>query len=179
MLLLLACASPPSTDSDPSDTAEAACEPGLDLGACPPDVTLLDREGASVSLLSFRGDATVLASEAEWCTSCQQLVQGLQVLYADRAADGLAVVDVLVEDTQSQPPDAADIAEWSDYFGLTYTILADPEGVFLPAYGGDLSSAPFVFYVLDGDGAVVWSALREDTTTLDQITTAVETVLGP
>lgn len=179
MLLLLACAEdPPPSDTD-TGTDDVSCSAGLAPGECPPDVTLLDAADAEVSLLSFRGAATVIASEAEWCSSCQQLVVGLQSLYEDRAAHGLVIVDVLVEDTVFQPPDGADVEEWADDFELTYTVLADRDGVFLPAYGGSIESAPFVFYVLDGGGAIVWSALREDSTTLDQIAAAVDGVLAP
>lgn len=177
MLLLLACASSPDSES-PADTGEPACADGIDVGECPPDVTLVDQDGTSVSLLSFAGAATVLASEAGWCSSCQDLAEGLGALYEDRKADGLVVVDVIVEGVDYTPADAEDAADWAAYFDLTYPVLADPDGVFLPAYGGDISSAPFVFFVLDGDGAITWTNPREDGTTLDQITTAVDDVLG-
>lgn len=178
MILLLACTAPSDSDSAPADTGVAACTAGIDVGECPPDVSLVDQDGAPVSLLSFAGAATVIASETGWCSSCQDLAEGFEALYTDRRADGLVIVDVIVEGVDYAAADGDDAADWADYFELTYPVLADPEGAFLPAYGGDISSAPFVFYVLDGDGVVTWNNPVEDGTTLDQVTVAVNEVLG-
>lgn len=171
LLLLGACATPP-TDSD----APPACATGVEVGDCAPDVGVVDRDGRATSLLDLRGDVTLFASEAMWCSSCRQMVVGFDDLYLDRREDGLAVVDVLIEDTRSAPADGNDAAEWADALALHYTVVGDPEREFFTTYGEGVN--PFVFYVVDAHGVILWRATQETASTLDDVTAAVDAALG-
>lgn len=181
LFFLLACAPSPdsgTTDSSAGDSGALTCAGGIDVGDCPPDVTLVDQDGTATSLLGLSGAATVLSSEAGWCSSCQQQAMDLEALYESREGDGLAIITIIVEGRNFAPSQASDAAEWADSLGLTYPVLADPDRVFLPAYGGDISSAPFVYYVLDGEGVVTWRRLEDEVGMVDQIEAQVNDILG-
>ena len=49
-----------------TDTEDGGCVEGFSVGQCPPDFTLVDGDGAAVSLSDFSGKAVLVAGAAEW-----------------------------------------------------------------------------------------------------------------
>ena len=84
---------------------------------------------------------------------------------------------VLVEGSTFQPATAEDAAQFAENLGLTNPVLADTDGVFLPAYGSDIT-APFLFFVLDGEGRITWAHRGETASTLDDVAAAVDATLS-
>lgn len=57
------------TTAEPTGTtqsSEAACEPGLEVGNCPPEFALPDTTDQLVALSEFQGQVVLIASEALW-----------------------------------------------------------------------------------------------------------------
>jgi hypothetical protein len=78
---------------------------------------------------------------------------------------------VLVEDFNSQPPDAADAAEWVDAFGLPFDVVYDAEQI---TAGYEPDEGLPASWLLDRDGRVVWihrgkGALEELEAQLDDL----------
>ena len=103
-------------------------------------------------------------------------MQGFEDLVRDYAADDVIVIDVLVQDAGGGAPTVEDAAMWKDVFGLSYPILADVDGAFFQTYGHDTDV--FVFYVIDRDGAIVWTEAREGDDTLALILAEVDALLA-
>ena len=87
----------------------------------------------------------------------------------------LLVIDVLIENGAFDPPSPAEAATWKESLSLTYPVLADTKGEFVDTYGE--AQNPFVFYLLDRDGKIVWRQTREGADTLARVREQVETLL--
>jgi peroxiredoxin len=99
----------------------------------------------------------------------------LDALYQEYADDDFVVIDVLIENSMGLPPTPNEAAAWKDSLSLTYPVLADTEGDFLPTYGE--AKNPFVFYLIDRDGRIVWRRTRESADTLKRIREQLEALL--
>jgi peroxiredoxin len=152
-------ADPPApTDADPSDPPDplVPCDGwtvGTAIGECTPDFSLLDADGVAWRLYDHAGDVIVVDFSAMWCPHCVNLADDLEALHVELAAQGLTVVTVLHEDLSSQPPDAADLRQWSSTLGLTHAVLADPGAIVEATWGGYYQ--PNVV-VIGRDGVVDW-----------------------
>ncbi|HCH63725.1 MAG TPA: hypothetical protein DFR83_13040 [Deltaproteobacteria bacterium] len=51
---------------DDTGSGDAPCTEGWELGMCPPDFTLVDRNGDLRSFSEFRGQPTLVLGTAEW-----------------------------------------------------------------------------------------------------------------
>ncbi len=69
-------------------------EVGTREGQFPPEFTLPDLSGASVSLADFKGKVVVLDLWATWCGPCRMEIPFLVSLYEEYKDDGLVVVGV-------------------------------------------------------------------------------------
>ena len=97
-------------------------------------------------------------------------------LYQEYVDDGFVVIDVLIENNSGDPPTPNEAAAWKNSLSLTYPVLADTEGDFLPTYGE--TKNPFVFYLIDRDGRIVWRQTREGADTLKRIREQLEALLA-
>ena len=83
---------------------------------------------------------------------------------------------MIVQDLAGGTPTVEAAATWKDGLGLTYTVLADVDGMFYSTYGNEQDV--FVFYIIDRDGVITWRALREESDTLEQVQREVEALLA-
>jgi peroxiredoxin len=74
-----------------------------------------------VSLASLRGEVVLLNFWATWCEPCEREMPAMQRLHEKLGPEGLRLVAVSVDETQDV------IDQFRARFGLTFTILWDPE----------------------------------------------------
>ena len=108
------------------------CRPDLPSGkgTPAPDITVLSLTGDTVHLASFRGTPVLINVWATWCEPCREETPYLQTIQERYGPKGLRVVG-LSEDNRGSG-DA--IAAWVKQFGVTYTILTDPDMVTMNRY---------------------------------------------
>ena len=106
-------------------------------------------QGDSVSLASMRGKVVLLNLWATWCAPCRHETPFLQSLYEERKDDGLEIVGVSLDGG-----DSADlVAEFVGEYGVSYTILLDPQ-----MRGNELYQVlglPATF-LIDREGTLTW-----------------------
>jgi peroxiredoxin len=117
-------------------------EPLADYGA----TTLA---GDSVSLASLRGDVVLLNLWATWCIPCRTETPYLQSISEEYGPRGLEVVGV----SQDVGDVRGDIAMFVEEYGVTYTILHDPQMRGLDLYR--VFGMPGSF-LIDRDGILRW-----------------------
>ena len=64
------------------------------------------------------------------------------------------VLEVMVENDQSQVPKVSELGEWADTYGLTMPVLSDKDAI-MWQYADGMSSVGFPFTVVLDHGAVV------------------------
>jgi cytochrome c biogenesis protein CcmG, thiol:disulfide interchange protein DsbE len=96
---------------------------------------------------SRRVRVTVIDFWAPWCAACIQTVPALDALWRDRKADGVMVIGVGVDASDS----AADAG--ARQLGASFPIVADPDQRLAGAYG--VAKVPLTF-VVDSGGTVRW-----------------------
>ncbi len=150
---------------------------GFDIGDRLAGVTVKDCAGNDVGLDAFCGaDALWIFAAHGWCPLCQNVSGKQEAILADYAGQGLVAINVVVENGQSQPPDASYCETWRDSHGLVevYT-LYDPTGDILALWpGGSSSLSAFV----DRDRLIV-SKLSYSANTETAIREQIEAALAP
>ncbi len=104
----------------------AACggtEGGPRVGEPIADYVAATLDGDSVSLASLRGEVVLLNLWATWCIPCRTETPYLQSVFEEHRARGLIVVGV----SQDVGDARSDIDAFVEEFGVTYTILHDPQ----------------------------------------------------
>jgi cytochrome c biogenesis protein CcmG/thiol:disulfide interchange protein DsbE len=142
VLLLLGCA---------PERGPVVGEPAIDYAA----PTL---EGQSVSLESLRGKVVLLNLWATWCVPCRTETPYLQAIFEEYGPHGLEIVGV----SQDVGDARGDIESFVAEYGVTYTILHDPEMRGLDLYR--VFGLPGSF-LIDRDGVLRWmqyGPIRED-----------------
>jgi peroxiredoxin len=106
-------------------------------------------EGDTVSLASLRGEVVLLNLWATWCAPCRTETPYLQSLFEERAGDGFRIVGISLD-----TGDAADqIAAFVEEYGVTYTILHDPQMRGMELY--QVLGLPATF-LIDREGILRW-----------------------
>ncbi|HET9948255.1 MAG TPA: TlpA disulfide reductase family protein [Longimicrobiales bacterium] len=105
--------------------------------------------GDSMSLDEFRGDVVLLNLWATWCVPCRTETPYLQSLHEEHADEGLRVVGVSVDDRTSTDL----VADFVEEFGVTYTVLHDPQGRGLTMWVVPGLPASFL---IDREGILRW-----------------------
>ncbi len=117
------------------------------------DFTLTDQNGDDWSLYDHKGKITVLDLSAMWCAPCLNAAAASQNIVNHFGHDKVQWVTILVEDTQRNPPDLADLQSWdSNYGDGSEPILAGDRSL-IDVSGQDgfpLTSWP-MFLILDED----------------------------
>ncbi len=132
----------------------AACK-GSDTGGPPrvgqamPDYRAVSLEGDTVDLRSLHGTPFLLNLWATWCTPCRQETPFLESVYEQRSSEGLRIVGVSMDTGDA----LAQIREFMKHYGVTYTILRDPEMNALDEF--KIPGLPATFLV-DRDGVLRW-----------------------
>ncbi len=117
------------------------------VGMSAPDLSALTLAGDTVLLSSFRGEPLLLNLWATWCLPCRREAPFLQELARSRGADGLRVVGLSLDRAGFEP----EIRDFMEEFGVTYTVLRDPDMVAMDRY--PVSGLPATFLV-DRDGTI-------------------------
>jgi peroxiredoxin len=125
-------------------------------GTRAPDYSAKTVAGEEVSLRSLRGKVVILNVWATWCYPCIKEMPTLQHAYQLLRAEGLEVVAVSVDapigslDPVGNP--GGDVPAFVKEFGLTFTVLRDPERKIDSTFG--LIGLPSTF-VIDRSGTIV------------------------
>jgi len=148
LVLLSACGNqdPPADRSAP--TPATAAETPFAIGQMAPDFTLKDTHGAEVKLSAHRGKAVIVDFWATWCAPCRLVMPHLQELSL-AYPEQLAVLAVSLD----QDPASA-VPPFAERLGLTFTLLADPQGMLVARQWGGVRNIPTSFLV-DPEGKVV------------------------
>ena len=130
--------------------AAVACarpNPKPDVGADAPELVATSLAGDTVALSSFEGAPVLLNLWATWCAPCRRETPYLQSLHERYADQGLRVVGVTV-DTRGA---ASAVRDFIGEFGVTYTILSDPDMTSMDRYA--VIGLPATF-LLDKGGVI-------------------------
>jgi peroxiredoxin len=151
-----------------------ACVPaehaGPRVGSPAPGYQAASLDGDPVTLASFRGRPVLLNLWATWCAPCRYETPFLQSLYEEWGPAGLEVVGVSLD-----TGDATDlIREFTEEYGVTYTILVDPQMVGMETY--QVLGLPASF-LIDREGVLRWMKFGPVSETDRDFLTAIETVV--
>jgi len=105
--------------------------------------------GDTVTLASLKGDVVLLNLWATWCVPCRQETPYLEQIYQEQKDRGFQVVGISMDTGDA----ADDVARFVEAYGVTYTILHDPQ-----MRGLDLYQAPGLpaTFMIDRDGILRW-----------------------
>lgn len=122
-------------------------DPPPGVGDKAPDMNALTLGGDTVGLESFRGDPLLLNLWATWCWPCREETPYLQALHEAYSDQGLRVVGL----SQDVSGSGTEIRAFMEEFGVTYTVLSDPEMVAVDRFG--VIGLPATFLV-DREGTI-------------------------
>jgi cytochrome c biogenesis protein CcmG, thiol:disulfide interchange protein DsbE len=106
-------------------------------------------DGDSVRVAALKGEVVLLNVWATWCIPCRKEIPELQALHQDYSARGLRVLGVSVDAGDAD----GDVAQFAKSFGMTYTILRDPDERVSAMFA--IPGVPASFLV-DREGVVRW-----------------------
>lgn len=111
--------------------------------------TLPEVDGKKHALEEWRGKVIVLNFWATWCPPCREEIPLLIALQKKRAADGLQVVSVAIDDISA-------VRRYREAAGINYPILMGGDDALdlVARYGNRMSSLPFTV-LIDRSGAIV------------------------
>ncbi len=120
----------------------------LARGATAPDFRLPRADGSSLALSELRGRVVVIDFWATWCAPCRKALPSIQALATAYAGRDVSVLGISTAERGGDP--ATMLAEK----GCTYELLLHGERI---AIDWGVAALP-TFYVLDGEGKVVYAA---------------------
>jgi thiol-disulfide isomerase/thioredoxin len=110
---------------------------GYDVGEVAPDFVMLDQHAEPTCLWQFHTYVVLLDISTMWCAPCQQIAADVQATADDYRDEDFVYVTVLAQDLGTDPPDTAELNEWSEYFGIAEPILSDEQGWYTSAIPGN------------------------------------------
>ena len=137
----------------------------LQAGERMPDLTLLDAEGAPLSLHSYQGKPLVVYFYPKADTpGCTSEAKDFTALASDFAAAGVAIIGI----SKDKP---AKLAKFRDKYELTVTLASDEEGAACEAFGTWVEKSLYgrsymgiarATFLVGADGKIlrVWSAVK-------------------
>ena len=106
-------------------------------------------QGETVSLSSLRGEVVLLNLWATWCVPCRTETPYLQSLFEERRDQGFRIVGISLDTGDS----ADQVAAFVEEYGVTYTILHDPQMRGMDLY--QILGLPATF-LIDREGVLRW-----------------------
>jgi len=122
---------------------------GPQLGEPAIEYTAATLAGDSVSLASLRGEVVLLNLWATWCVPCRTETPYLQSLFEEHAAEGFRIVGVSLDTGDA----AEQVAAFVEEYGVSYTILHDPQMRGMDLY--QILGLPATF-LIDREGVLRW-----------------------
>jgi peroxiredoxin len=130
-----------------------------------PEFSLRDTAGREVSLAAEleSGPALVAINRGYWCSFCAEQLRTFDDVAEDlRFNDGLSVLPVVTSELPR-------LTEMRDRFGLSFQLLADPDGEVAGRYSGTEQTANgrtgvAATYLVDTDGVVRYEHVAADVT---------------
>ena len=114
-----------------------------------PAYEAVDAQGQTVSLESLKGDVVLLNMWATWCGPCRAETPYLQELFEQYEEQGFHIVGASMD-----TGNAADQVEmFTEEYGVTYTILLDPQMRGMDSY--QVLGLPATF-LIDREGVLQW-----------------------
>ena len=141
------------------------------LGATIPGYTAATHEGDSVSLSSLQGEVVLLNLWATWCAPCRKETPFLQELFEEHQEDGLHLVGVSLDTRAAKEQ----VERFVEDYGVTYTILHDPENRAMELYRGLGLPAAFL---IDRVGVLRWMRYGPVGETDQEFLSKLEDALG-
>src|SRR5262245_4574495 len=123
-----------------------------EVGKPAPAFTARAMGGDSVHLDRLTGQVVLLNIWATWCIPCRVEIPELQALHQEFSARGLRVLGVSVDESGAD----AEVTEFAKQFGMTYTILRDPDEKISTQFA--IPGVPASF-LIDRKGIVRWRHL--------------------
>jgi peroxiredoxin len=111
-----------------------------------PDFTLKDLQGRIFKLSENRGKPVLLMFGATWCPYCVQEIPRLKDIFAKYAPQGVAIVNIDIQESQAK------VARFADKHKLPYRVLLDETAAVASDYG--VQGVPN-FTLIDKEGLVV------------------------
>lgn len=110
-----------------------------------PELTLTDMEEQTVSLADYRGQWVLVNNWATWCPPCRAEMPELNAYYEAHKDEGFVLVAISSGDTKAQ------IADFTQEYGLSFPMWQDPTSASLRAFRMDYLPSSFV---IDPSGTV-------------------------
>lgn len=110
-----------------------------------PELTLTDMQDETVSLTDYRGQWLLVNNWATWCPPCRAEMPELKAFYETHKDDGFVLVAISSGDTKAQ------IADFTQEYGLSFPMWQDPTSASLRAFRMDYLPSSFV---IDPSGTV-------------------------
>ena len=130
----------------------AASEPGEIPASIPgemnypaPELTLTDMQDRTVSLADYRGQWVLVNNWATWCPPCRAEMPELKAFYEAHKDEGFVLIAISSGDTKAQ------IADFTQEYGLSFPMWQDPTSASLRAFRMDYLPSSFV---IDASGTV-------------------------
>jgi peroxiredoxin len=101
----------------------------VEAGRAAPEFTAPSLDGHPVSLADLRGRVVLLNVWATWCPPCVWEMPAMERLYQEFRNKGFVVLGVNVRDKRE------DAFALMKELGVTYTVVFDPPGRWMLAYG--------------------------------------------
>ena len=110
-----------------------------------PDLTLTDMQDQRVSLADYRGQWVLVNNWATWCPPCRAEMPELHAYYQAHKDEGFVLIAISSGDTKAQ------IADFTQEYGLSFPMWQDPTSASLRAFRMDYLPSSFV---IDPSGTV-------------------------
>jgi thiol-disulfide isomerase/thioredoxin len=133
--------------------------------------TLPELDGKKHSLEEWRGKVIVLNFWATWCPPCREEIPLLIALQKQRAAEGLQVVSVAIDNETAVRP-------YRQSAGINYPVLMGGDAALdlVARYGNSMGALPFTV-IIDRGGAIAVRKLGAFTR--KELESLVEPLLSP
>jgi len=98
-------------------------------------------------------------------------------MFKARSAEGLVVLEVLVENSSGGPPSSIDLKNWIKAYAVTFAVLADRDKSVFRLYVPETVLPTYL--VIGRDGVIVYRSqgTTDDPTAEDKLDTAIDAAL--